>query len=217
MWGQVVLWKLPSTLYPDPFYKLCICWSFVAHGPFVRCLDRNTGNPLAQSGLRGAIGMESASVGVCRERIERQVRVVALADQEAERTFSVATLAWRSRKAATQDPDRAFQLGLLGVRARFGCAVPCALWSGVERAFDEVPIDAAREQSLSNPLPPPLGKLTLVLDEQPRKPRVVDRAFLGQDSEGLLTAGRIDAVSLEVPTNFARRTLAPVQVAVGER
>ena len=36
---------------PDPFYKSCICWSFMARGPFVRCLDRSTGNPLAQSGL----------------------------------------------------------------------------------------------------------------------------------------------------------------------
>jgi hypothetical protein len=51
LWGAGGPVEVAVNAVPDPFYKSRICWSFVARGPFVRCLDPSTENPRAQSGL----------------------------------------------------------------------------------------------------------------------------------------------------------------------
>lgn len=55
-----------------------------------------------------------------------------------------------------------------------------------QRFVGEVGTDAAREQALSDPVVAPRLELALVLDEQPRKSRVVQIALLDEGRDRAL-------------------------------
>ena len=100
------------------------------------------------------------------ERVERELEVVALAQQHAERTVALAALLGRLRKPPAEHRDRPVDLGrwLLVVAG--------------ERVLDQLPVDSASGQGAADPLAAPPLQVSLVLGQQARVPGVIDVALV---------------------------------------
>jgi hypothetical protein len=140
------------------------------------------------------------------DRLEREIRVIALAQQDTERTLTLPAISGGRRKPPAQHCDRAIDLA----------PVRAVLVLG-ERVGDHVTIDTAGEQSLPDPIGAPLGELALVLDEQPRETTVVQEPLVGERLDRPLDVARIDALSQEMSPHLRLRALPRVQIAIRNR
>jgi hypothetical protein len=159
------------------------------------------------------------------QRLERQLVLVALAEQHAERTLAVAALARRRGETAAEQCERAATLvagelgvrigwvGRIGGRAALGFVLERRLG---ERLLDQLAFDPARGQPAPDAVRAPLLERALVLHEQTREPLVVEDPLLEQ----LVDRG-VDGVLLElareqVRANLGDRPIAAVELPVRE-
>src|SRR5690348_10801518 len=112
--------------------------------------------------VRGVTG--DGLPGVDGDRVQGEVRAIALAKQHAKGPLALAAVAHRRGKSAAKHSEGAVDLALAGL--------------GAERFLDELGRHATREQGLSDPIGAPLLELALVLREQAREASVVEVALL---------------------------------------
>jgi hypothetical protein len=144
---------------------------------------------------------------VTLQRLECQLVLVSLAQQHPERPLTVPALAGRRGEPAAQQRQRAAAL-VVGelVGRRLG-----------ELAFDQLAFDPARRQPAPDPVRAPLLERALVLDEQAGEPLVVEDPVLDQPVDCGVDGVRLDLAREQVCANLGDRSVAPVEVPVGER
>jgi hypothetical protein len=160
---------------------------------------------------------------VTLQGLECQLVLVPLAQQHAERPLPIPALPRRRREPPTEQRQRAAALvvgGLGGARdvdrgvghleGRVG------RFDG-ELAVDQLALHPARLQAAPDPLRAPLLERTLVLHEQPGEPLIVEHPELDQLFDRGIDGFRLDAAVEQVRANLGDRSLAPVEVPVGER
>jgi hypothetical protein len=140
------------------------------------------------------------------DRLEREISVIALAQQDTERALTLPAISGGRRKPPAQHRDRAIDLA--PVRAVLVLR---------ERVGDHVTIDTTGEQGLPDPIGAPLGELALVLDEQPCETTVVQEPLVGERLDRPLDVPRIDALSQEMAPHLRLRALPRVQITVRNR
>src|SRR5579884_2845747 len=103
--------------------------------------------------------------GVSGDRVQREIAVVALAKQDAERSLALATVAHRRGKPPAKDGHGAFPLAIYrGVAVALAAALALA-GLPAECVLDELSRHTASQQRLPDPLGAPLLELAFVLRE----------------------------------------------------
>jgi hypothetical protein len=138
---------------------------------------------------------------VTLQRLERQLVLVPLAEQHAERSLALPALARRCGEAATEQRERAAALIGTGVG---------------ELLLDQLAFDPARGQPASDPVSAPLLERALVLHEQTREPFVVEHPLFDQLVDRGVDGLRLELAREQVRANLGDRSIAAVELPVRE-
>jgi hypothetical protein len=133
--------------------------------------------PAQSSANRCSSCSRSVTARVGGQGVKRELTVVSLAQQHAQRSVAFPALKGWSRESPAQQRQRPVKLGLIVAAADL-----------IQLGLDPIAIDPACEQPRPDPIFAPALELTLVGDEQAREPLVIQIPELGEDPDRVLVS-----------------------------